>query len=343
VPNASRPEPDIYVIDTLSPGEHVVREWGMFELGDDWQGDAFHWYFVNWEAFRELRRPSYGSALAAKWDVPLMYVGDWHKQPGAMVEPSAGDLHQARNIINDRETPEQQLVAPIVTLYPAADARSAPPVTLATSELAAVAGDMDEGQTASSTDSASSDQAVAARGTDAAGAGDSAVVTAVEHEGWIVRIDFWYLSKRTKRFIRVQPNIWPDGKLPSLPPLSWHLAHGRRFHQEHALLTEAGYTVDVVRWDADGRPPYEIVFSVYKPGSRQVVLLVTTADYPAEMPAVRVAPLVAVGEGEDVFEKVYDASQALLAHDLPPWTWDSKRTLIELVWHVEKLHKEVGA
>lgn len=76
VPQQGRQEPDIYVLDTIGPGEHAVREWGKFEQGDDWQGDVLHWLHVNWEAFRALRRSSYGNALAAKWDVPLMHVGD---------------------------------------------------------------------------------------------------------------------------------------------------------------------------------------------------------------------------------------------------------------------------
>ena len=54
------------------------------------------------------------------------------------------------------------------------------------------------------------------------------------------------------------------------------------------------------------------------------------------MPAVRVAPLVTVGEGEDVFERLYAASRPLLLTELPDWTWDPKRTLVELVWHIEK-------
>jgi hypothetical protein len=45
---------------------------------------------------------------------------------------------------------------------------------------------------------------------------------------------------------------------------------------------------------------------------------------------------VHVEDEEDVFEKLYEASQPLLLTKLPDWPWDSKRTLIELVWHIEK-------
>jgi len=352
VPNAARQEPDIYILDTLGAGEHAVREWGMFELGGEWQGDAFHWLHVNWEAFREVRRPSYGRALAAKWDHPLNYVGDWHKQPGAMTAPSSGDLHQARKIIQDRAAPEQQLVAPIVTLYPLAP----PAETLARMPRAdeVTPGPNGESAPPAAADSATPQAAAEtpplpeaaveiapAPGTQNA---ERAILRPLAEAGVLVRIDFWYMSRRTRGFIRVQPTVLPDDQLPRLPPLSWHLARTRRFDQEHKLLLEAGYTVDVVRWDADGMPPFEIVFAVYKPGSRHVILLVTSTDYPSEMPAVRVAPLVSAAEDEDLFEKIYAASRPVLMPDLPNWAWDSKRTLIELVWHVEKsLPKETPA
>src|SRR5690606_40493099 len=100
------------------PCEDAYREKGMFEQGDDLQGDVCDLLIYNWEALRELRRPSYGNAVAAKWDFPLAHVGDWHKQPGDMIAPSGGDAATARRMIEDRDTPIQQLVAPIVTLYP---------------------------------------------------------------------------------------------------------------------------------------------------------------------------------------------------------------------------------
>ncbi|GIV80893.1 MAG: hypothetical protein KatS3mg051_0247 [Anaerolineae bacterium] len=306
VPQPGRLEPDVYVLETISPGPDAVREWGRFEQGDDWQGDVFHWWHVNWEAFRELRRPSYGKALAAKWDVPLAHVGDWHKQPGDMIAPSGGDARTARAMIEDKETPVELVVAPIVTMYPLTE--------VSTNE---------EGVEEASVQGMPS-------------LGPQSIVRRCEEEGWLVRIDFWYMSRRAPRFVAVAPVVWPDDRLPALPPLAWHLAHPRRFEQEYDLLREAGYTVDVVRWDADGRPPYEICFAVFKEGASQVVLLVTGMDYPNTMPAVRVAPLVTVEEDQDMFETLYAASRPLLTTQLPDWPWDSRRTLIELVWHVEK-------
>ncbi len=323
LPQAGRVEPDIYILDTISPGEYAVREWGMFEQGDDWQGDVFQWLHVNWEAFRQLRRGSYGNALGAKWDTPLMHVGDWHKQPDDMIAPSGGDAQTARRMIADSETPIQQLVAPIVTMYPLKP--PAPPIIevpdLPDDEMILPA-------------------AVEEETVEPTGSKAPAIEIELPADGWKVRIDFWYMSKRSKRFVSIEPVVWDNDRLPGLPPVAWHLLHPKRFDQEFSLLTQAGYTVDIVRWDADGKPPFEICFSIYRPGSSHVIVLVTPVDYPARMPAVRVAPLVTAVEGEDLFEKLYEASKSMPVTQMPDWTWDSKRTLLEIVWHIEKVLKE---
>ena len=343
-----RLEPDIYVMDTISPGEQAIRHWGMFEQGSDWQADVFNWLHDNWEAFRDLRRSSYGSAIAAKWDLPLMHVGDWHKQPGDMTEPSAGDEQTARDMINDLETPLQHLVVPIVTMY---SLKAAPPASPKPVLEVAKAEETPAGDEITTAEDIAADKAEkAVEETEEVLSPEellknpppSAIVRKLEKEGWIVRIDFWYMSKRNKHLVPVNPVIWPDDRIPALPPVAWHLQHPKRFDQEYDLLTQAGYAVDVVRWDADGRPPYEICFSVYKPGSQHVIVLVTPVDYPVQMPAMRIAPLVNVAEDEDVFEKVYGASKPVLATQMPGWSWDSKRTLIELVWHLEKFVVEDG-
>jgi hypothetical protein len=338
-----RLEPDIYVMDTISPGEEAVRHWGMFEQGSDWQADVFNWLHDNWEAFRELRRSSYGSAIAAKWDLPLMHVGDWHKQPGDMTEPSGGDEQTARAMINDLETPLQHLVAPIVTMYSLKPPRPVIPAVQTVKAVETPAEDEGAAEDAEQEETAEEEAEKALSPEEMLkNPPPSAIVRKLDKEGWIVRIDFWYMSKRNKHFVPINPVIWPDDRIPALPPVAWHLQHPKRFDQEYDLLTQAGYAVDVVRWDADGRPPYEICFSVYKPGSEHVIVLVTPVDYPAQMPAMRLAPLVSVAEDEDVFEKVYSASKPVLATQMPGWSWDSKRTLIELVWHLEKIASEDG-
>ncbi len=316
VPQPGRAEPQIYVLDTIPPGPVAVREWGMFEQGGDWQGDVLQWLHVNWEVVREQRRGSYGRALAAKWDAPLQHVGDWHKQPGDMIAPSSGDARTARSLIADQEAPVQQLIAPIVTLYPL----PATPDTTATET-----------------------ESPPAQIPKMPPAAPNALIELRTDLGWAVRIDFWYMSTRVRRFVPIVPQVWDDDRLPTLPPVAWHLARPTRFDREHALLTEAGYHVDAVRWDADGKPPLEICFALYRPGSTGVVLLITSADYPARMPAVRVAPLVRVAEEEDLFEKLYAASRSLLPTELPSWPWNAKHTLAELALHAEQIFaKQAG-
>ncbi len=316
VPQEGRPEPQIYVLETIPPGPAAVREWGMFAQGGDWQGDVLHWLHVNWEAVRVRRRGSYGRALAAKWDAPLQHVGDWHKQPGAMIAPSSGDARTARSLIADPEAGVAQLVAPIVTLYPLPSAPSA----------SAVQAEMPEASSPA-----------ASLPADMPSAAPNALIELRPSEGWAVRIDFWYMSARAKRFVPIVPRVWDNERLPTLPPIAWHLARPTRFDREYALLTEAGFQVDAVRWDADGRPPLEICFALYRPGSTGVVLLITSADYPAQMPAVRLAPLVRVEKDEDMFERLYEASRALLPTELPVWAWSAKHTLVELALHAEKV------
>lgn len=338
---AGRSEPDIYVLDTIGPGEGTVREWGMFEHGDDWQADVFQWMHVNWESFRELRRPSYGNAIAAKWDVALMHVGDWHKQPGDMIEPSGGDAQTARRMINDVETPLEHIIAPIVTMYPLNPV--VPNITDLTPVLPPAGTDVIPAETKEETPPENPLVQPVTSAADNARMPDqkaNSMVIRLEEQGWSIRIDFWYASKRVKPFVGIAPTVWANDRLPGLPPLAWHLAYPKRFEQELGLLTEAGYMVDIVRWDADGKPPYEIAFSVYKPGSNRVILLITPVDYPTHSPAIRLAPLVSVAENEDVFEKLYAASQPVLLTQMPTWEWDSKRTLIELVWHIEKTLQE---
>lgn len=349
IPRPGQDEPEIYVLDTISPGERAVREWGMFEQGDDWQGDVFHWLYVNWETYRERRRGSYGNAVAAKWDAPLAHVGDWHKQPGDMIEPSGGDAETARRMISDPETSIEHIVAPIVTMYrldgkhapppaPVNGAQPEPAVPESAASAEVGAADAGEGEAEAARVEAAPYPAEDTGPVPPAAPGSLAIP--LPDDGWLVRVDFWYMSKRHRQFVRVAPEVWDDDRLPGLPPIAWHLAHPRRFDQEYSLLTQAGYNVDIVRWDADGKPPFEICFAVFKPGASRVYLLVTSADYPTTMPAARIAPMVTVGEDEDPFEKLYEVSSPLLITQLPDWPWDSKRTLIELVWHFEKTLKE---
>lgn len=109
--------PTIYVLDTIPPlDDSAVREWGTFQQGEELQEEQFWWLVDNWEASREKKRTLDGKPIPAKWDVPLIHVGDWHKQPGFMIQPSQGDLFTARRMVADAEGALEFLIAPIVTL-----------------------------------------------------------------------------------------------------------------------------------------------------------------------------------------------------------------------------------
>src|SRR6185503_10971804 len=60
---------------------------------------------------------SYGNAVGAKWDTPLAHLGDWHKHPGTLIEPSWGDTDTARNHIFDDKEGSPQLLAILATVW----------------------------------------------------------------------------------------------------------------------------------------------------------------------------------------------------------------------------------
>jgi hypothetical protein len=105
--------PTLYVLDTISPDETAIRQFHTFQQGDDRQDELIWWLQENWQATRDKR---FNLFHKNKWDVPLRYLGDWHKQPGYMIQPSGGDLMTAVDWILDPENDMDFLLAPIVTL-----------------------------------------------------------------------------------------------------------------------------------------------------------------------------------------------------------------------------------
>ena len=103
--------PGIYLLDTIAPDESALRMEHTFQQGDQYQDDLLWWQQENWRARRQR------DELPPHWDVPLRYLGDWHKQPGAMTRPSRGDLRTARDWLGDPGNDMDFLLAPIVTLH----------------------------------------------------------------------------------------------------------------------------------------------------------------------------------------------------------------------------------
>lgn len=106
----------IYILDTIAPDDSAVRELHTFQQGDERQDEIIWWLQENWRIYRQRRRDSYGNALQGKWDVPLRYLGDWHKQPGFMIAPSGADQMTALDWVDDPDNGMDFLIAPIVTL-----------------------------------------------------------------------------------------------------------------------------------------------------------------------------------------------------------------------------------
>lgn len=118
VPADQHPEsmPTLYILDTIAPDESVIRRSHMFEQGDELQQDIFFWLSDNWATYREIGRDSEGHPIQPQWQQPLRHMGDWHKQPGYMIQPSGGDLMTALRFMEDDENEFEFLLVPIVTL-----------------------------------------------------------------------------------------------------------------------------------------------------------------------------------------------------------------------------------
>lgn len=108
--------PTLYVLDTISPDESAIRQIHTFQQGDELQFELFDWLNRNWEYARQRKDSGGSGKFQDKWDVPLRHLGDWHRQPGFMIEPSSGDLMTALDMLADPENNFDFLLAPIITL-----------------------------------------------------------------------------------------------------------------------------------------------------------------------------------------------------------------------------------
>ncbi len=129
--------PTIYVLDTISPDETAVRRSHTFQQGDNLQDEIIWWLQENWYMYREQKRGT--DELSDRFDVPLSYVGDWHKQPGSMIQPSHGDLMTALSWLDDPENNMEYLLVPIVTVG------HAPIIGMSDVKVNYITSDMDDG------------------------------------------------------------------------------------------------------------------------------------------------------------------------------------------------------
>ncbi len=309
-----RPEPDLYVLDTIAPDASAVRTSAYFEQGDDLQGDIFNWFYDNWETMRVRMRTINSDGALPKWDAPLCHLGDWHKHPGTLVKPSWGDTSTARAHINDRQAGTPQLLVVLATLW----------------ERAYLQGDALDRETPEA------DEEMPEEFKPEHGAAQPILVPVDEH--WLVRIDVWYMSRAIRRFTQLTPIVVPDADLPQLPPLGWHLAQPERLRSEVESLNQAGYAVSLEQYDTDRVPPLEICLSLARRDSEYAIILITEPDYPAHMPRVRLTPISALRdlpETANLFDRLWNASQPLAQSAYPLWSWTQNHRLIDLVREVE--------
>lgn len=272
--------PTIYALDTISPDESAVRALHTFQQGDARQDELIWWLQENWHTQR--------ASAAPKWDVPLRYLGDWHKQPGAMIQPSGGDLMTALDWIEDPENHAEFLLAPILTLNH--------PLT---------------------TESA---------------VGTTNFLLIPQGETTTMRVDFWYIDHKARTFLPISPAIYPNDLLPTPAPYPWHLIDEARFDLEYRRITSDGLFAALVLWDADGAPPLEVCLLTARAGAGRMIIVVTPHNYPAQPPALRLAPLIPMKDDDsmyDVFKQAWTESRpAELA-------WTPDMNLIDAIRAVE--------
>ncbi|MBK8022639.1 MAG: hypothetical protein IPK19_14710 [Chloroflexi bacterium] len=278
----------IYVLDTIAPDDSALRLYHTFQQGDELQDELIWWLQENWR----ITRPRLVGEQK-KFDVPLRYLGDWHKQPGFMIHPSDGDLYTALDWIEDETNGMNFLLAPIVTLgHPSS-------VVPAGSNF----------------------------------------LLAPLHESVSLRVDFWYIDEHSQSFLPVLPAEIANDQLPALAPYPWHLLDERRFTSELQRIKDAGYFVSVTLWDTDGEPPLEVCLMAARLGSDNLLIIVTPHDYPVRPPVLRIAPLIGMGEEDDLYDIFAEAWEKSSPTPNPP-VWNPEEGLLSLIRAVDP---QIGA
>jgi hypothetical protein len=279
----------IVVLDTISPDSTALRLYHTFQQGDERQDEIIWWLQENWHTARE-RRGILARALGGRWDVPLRYLGDWHKQPGHMILPSGGDLMTALGWLDDRDNETDFLLAPIVTLgHPA----TVDPATNGANFLM-----MPDGA------------------------------------GEAVRVDFWYIDRVVRAFAAISPVVYADSELPALVSYPWHLVDDARYQAETAAMRADKLLVSITLWPADDEPPLDVCFLIGRAGADRLLIVVTGADHPKTPPRARVAPFVAMREGDDMYTVFASAWKASRPLDVA-FAWSAERRLLDFIHAAE--------
>jgi hypothetical protein len=284
--------PTLLVLDTIAPDESSIRRSHMFEQGDDMQGDIFVWLLENWDAYQTLGRDMQGKPLQPEWKTALRHLGDWHKQPGFMIQPSGGDLMTALRFMEDDENALDFLLVPIVTL---------------------------------GHDSVTHEHEGAQVNYFNVPLRDG---TSLRMDWWYIQRDSRFFQPITPQIIPAKdlPSLTPypwhilyrdllDDEVSLLED------------NQYFLL---GNTT--ILWEVDGDLPLEICFIVGRRGTTQVWLVVTNWDYPKSMPRARTAQFTGIDATMyiyDVFAALWKNSTPASVPD--SFSWSDERFIVDLL------------
>lgn len=289
--------PTLYVLDTISPDESTIRRSHMFEQGDELQQDIFVWLLDNWQAYRDgNQKDMAGKFIADKWNVPLRHLGDWHKQPGFMIQPSGGDLMTALNIMADPENEFEFLLVPIVTL-------GHPPTTLINTDdpVNYFTVEMPDG-------------------------------TNLRMDWWYIHRDVRFFQPIHPVIIpdvelpTLTPYPWHILELDRLDD------EVRLINDDGLFLI--GETA--ILWEADGDLPLEICFMIAGKGLDKVFIIVTDWNYPRAAPRAYLAPFAGIDPSMyiyDIFEYLWQRAEKV--DDPPGWKWSANSQLLDYIHAIE--------
>jgi hypothetical protein len=152
-----------------------------------------------------------------------------------------------------------------------------------------------------------------------------------------MRVDFWYIDRHSRDFQPISPAVYPADQLPMLPGYPWHMLDEERYKAEYALFEQGGLLASApVLWDVDETTPLDICFVVVRPTWKNILLLITSADYPKRPPSARIAPYVEIDADDnivEIFEESWAKSEPVT--DPPDWTWAEGRHLGDYVFALE--------
>jgi hypothetical protein len=158
-------------------------------------------------------------------------------------------------------------------------------------------------------------------------------------DGEMMRVDFWYIDRKSQSFMPIVPAVYPSDQLPTLAPYPWHLVNEKRIEEEVRLLDSDGLFHSITLWSAESAPPLEVCFLTARMGSSRMLIIVTPHDYPEKPPSARITPFVQMGSDDDmykVFESAWKHSEPVDMRDFFANEWTPEKHLLDLIHAIER-------